>query len=425
MTEKSHEKKKNADSNDEYRTFKIRESWLELLIEETKINQSHFKGFFNLFMSMLIIYVFTLPIYNYVNFGYFVKLRMFLRMFKDLSILWMVWPLFHFWSYTAYLLQSLILKGYPRIFCQIYKYITQYGILVFAAYITLEYNMYTSHAIFTSVQAIIHFFKMHTYTYINRDYRDDWLKSKHEDDYKPISSYPQNITFKNFFYFLRAPTFVYQESYPNSGPFRIKYFILKVLKALFCLTLIYYIYTEHIETVLPILLTTNIFELVIRIYFPVALLVCILFFLIFECVLPAYAELASFGDRQFYDDWWNAKDLEEFNRKWNKIVYHFLYTHIYLECRKQYNMSRFQSQFMTFAISAVLHEYCLCLLVKLCRPYMTALMFLQLPLIYFTKRFFKSKEFGNYFFWVSILIGNPLIFIFYNREYFLSYGIHY
>jgi hypothetical protein len=419
-------KKKSDDSADEYRTFRVRDSWLDLLIEETKINQSHFKGFFNLFMAMLIIYVFTLPVINYINFGYFVKLRMFLRMFNDLSILWMIWPLFHFWSYSAYLLQLLIIRGCPRWFCLFYKYVTQYGILVFAGYIVIEYNMYTSHTVFTSVQAIIHFFKMHSYTYTNRDYRDDWLKAKtNGDEHKPISSYPNNLNFKNFFYFLRAPTFVYQESYPQGGPFRPAYFFLKLCKALFCLILIYYIYTEHIETILPIILTTNLFELVIKVYFPIALLACILFFLIFECVLPAYAELASFGDRQFYDDWWNASDLEEFNRKWNKIVYHFLYTHIYLECRKQYSLSRFQSQFITFAVSAALHEYCLCLLVKLFRPYMTALMFLQLPMIYFTKRYFKSKEFGNYFFWIGIVIGNPLIYILYNREYFLNYGVHY
>jgi hypothetical protein len=426
MTKEEKENKENIKTeSDEYRIYKIRESWLDLLIEETKINQSHFKGFFNLFMVMLIIYVFSLPVYNYINYGYLVKLRVIFRMVRDLSILWMVWPLFHFWSYTAYLLQLMILKGCPSYLCNIYKYITQYGILVFAGYITIANDMYISHVIFTSVQAIIHFFKMHSYTYINRDYRDDWLNKRYEKDYKPMSSYPNNINFSNFFYFLRAPTFVYQETYPRSGPFRLNYFILKFLKTLFCLILVYYVYTEHIETILPNILTTSVFEMVIKIYFPVSLMCCILFFLIFECVLPAYAELSNFGDRQFYDDWWNSKDLEEFNRKWNKIVYHFLYTHIYLECRKRYNFSRFSSQFVTFALSAVLHEFCLCLLIKMFRPYMTLLMFLQIPMILFAKRFCKNRELGNYFFWTGIVIGNPLIYILYNREYTIYHGTHY
>jgi diacylglycerol O-acyltransferase-1 len=410
-------------SIEDYRAFMVRDSWLDLLIEEAKINKTQFKGFFNLFMVMLIIYVFALPVYNYFHFGYFIKPILITRMFKDLSILWIFWPMFHLWTYTAFLLQLLILKNCPRIFCHLYKYITQYGILIFAAYICIKLDLQTAQVLFITTQAIIHFFKMHSYTYVNRDFRNDWLKKNSDKDHKPISSYPNNINFGNFFYFLRAPTFIYQETYPRSGPFRYKYFILKFLKALFCITICYHIYTEHIEIVLPHVTTLSIFSLVIRIYFPVALFICSLFFLVFECVLPAYAELASFGDRQFYDDWWNAKDLEEFNRKWNKIVYQFLYRHVYIECRQHYGISRFASQFMTFVISAVFHEYCLCLLIRLVRPIMTLLMLGQIPQIMIAKRYYKSKEFGNYVFWAGIVIGNPLIFILYNREYFKYYGM--
>jgi hypothetical protein len=72
-------------------------------------------------------------------------------------------------------------------------------------------------------------------------------------------------------------------------------------------------------------------QLVIQLYMPTCILCFSAFYLIFECVLPGYAELATFGDRQFYDDWWNSTDLEEFNRRWNKVVHMFLYKHVYLE----------------------------------------------------------------------------------------------
>jgi sterol O-acyltransferase len=262
---------------------------------------------------------------------------------------------------------------------------------------------------------------MISYTQVNRDYRQDYLK-KLKTGEKQISSYPNNINFVNFFYFLRAPTFVYEETYPRTSKFKIKYFILKVLKAFFNITLMYYIYTEHIEITIPVMLTTSIFELIIRLYFPICLWCFFTFYLIFECVLPAYAELATFGDRLFYDDWWNSTDLEEFNRRWNKIVHQFLHRHVYLECLNYYKLSATASKLLTFIFSALLHEYCLCIVIKLFRPYMFLLMMIQLPILAFGKKYLKNTTGGNFFFWYSVLIGNCLIFILYNTAYLLENG---
>lgn len=404
-----------------YHSFQHRDGYLDVLFEKSKINQSEFKGFFNMVMSLLILYVFTLPVYNYLNFGYFIKTKAFNKMIDDLSILVLVWPVFHFWTYLAYVLQIMILRGYNKLFCLVFQNVTQIGIFIVTTYICLYSDMCTSHVVFTLVQCIIHFFKMLSYTQVNRDYREDYL-SKLKTGEKQLSTYPKNINFENFFYFLKAPTFVYEESYPRSESFRPMYFILKVLKAFFNLTLMYYIYTEHIEVTIPIMLTSSILELVIRLYFPICLWSFCAFYLLFECVLPAYAELATFGDRQFYDDWWNSTDLEEFNRRWNKIVHQFLYRHVYLECNKKWQLSSSTSKLITFLFSAVLHEYCLCVIIKLFRPYMFIMMMMQMPLMIFGKKYFKNTTKGNYFFWFSILIGNCLIFVAYNRAYLLEYG---
>ena len=42
-----------------------------------------------------------------------------------------------------------------------------------------------------------------------------------------------------------------------------------------------------------------------------------------------FGELIKFGDRQFYDDWWNVKDFAGYYRKWNIIVHEFLYYYIF------------------------------------------------------------------------------------------------
>jgi sterol O-acyltransferase len=47
----------------------------------------------------------------------------------------------------------------------------------------------------------------------------------------------------------------------------------------------------------------------------------LIFYIIFECICNAFAELTRFADRGFYEDWWNAVTWDEFARKWNKPVH--------------------------------------------------------------------------------------------------------
>ncbi len=217
----------------DYHNFKIRNSWLDLLIKQTKINQSEFKGFLNLVIVLLITYCFTLPISNYFKKGYFFKMELFDRMFKDLFILYFIWPLFHIWTYTAYLHEIMIIKRFPRFFCYMFNIISQYGLLFYVTYRCLNSRLPTPPTLYTITQGLIHFFKMHSYTMTNRDYRENYIrliklkkngkidengKLYNKDDtlyanenqkntendigLEHISSYPNNINFKNFFYLL-------------------------------------------------------------------------------------------------------------------------------------------------------------------------------------------------------------------------------
>ncbi len=68
--------------------------------------------------------------------------------------------------------------------------------------------------------------QMNSYFKMNRDYREAYLEDKESKQ----SSYPENINFKDFFMFLRHPTFVYQDTYPLSNDsslgLKLKRFIL-------------------------------------------------------------------------------------------------------------------------------------------------------------------------------------------------------
>lgn len=60
-------------------------------------------------------------------------------------------------------------------------------------------------------------------------------------------------------------------------------------------------------------------------------IICLLtlFYGILHSWMNMFAELICFGDRQFYEDWWNVKDFAGYYRKWNIIVHEFLYYYIY------------------------------------------------------------------------------------------------
>jgi hypothetical protein len=82
------------------------------------------------------------------------------------------------------------------------------------------------------------------------------------------------------------------------------------------------------------------FELLGRIMLPICFFWIIMFYIVWELILNIFAEITRFGDREFYQDWWNSTTYEEFNRKWNKPVYLFLFRHVYLECIYRYKKTK-------------------------------------------------------------------------------------
>lgn len=139
-----------------------------------------------------------------------------------------------------------------------------------------------------------------------------------------------------------------------------------------------------------------------------------LFFCTFELILQVFAEITQFGDRLFYEDYWNSTTFEEFNRKWNRPVHMFLFRHVYLECIYLFKTSKIIAQIVTFVFSACLHEFVTVLIFRTFRPVLFIFMIYQIPLFYLT-RFMKGKRYGNAFFWFGVILGEPLIVCLYLR----------
>ena len=80
------------------------------------------------------------------------------------------------------------------------------------------------------------------------------------------------------------------------------------------------------------------------------------FYLTFHLELNILSEIFQFGDRNFYEDWWNSKTLGEYWRLWNRPVHLYLKRHIYIPLKAK-NVLPMVSMIVVFFLSAVEHEY--------------------------------------------------------------------
>lgn len=139
---------------------------------------------------------------------------------------------------------------------------------------------------------------------------------------------------KRFAYFFLAPTLVYRDSYPKTRRIRLN-IVLKNVLSFFIL--IFYLWCVFKALCIPIFKHTvndpgNLRQFIASVIFStVSGIICLLtlFYGILHCWLNIFGELLKFGDRLFYEDWWNVKDFAEYYRKWNIVVHEFLYYYVY------------------------------------------------------------------------------------------------
>jgi len=100
-------------------------------------------------------------------------------------------------------------------------------------------------------------------------------------------------------------------------------------------------------------------ESFIKLIPPVSLIFFNTFFAIFEGILNCYAEIAKFGDRQFYLDFWNSTNFDDWARKWNRPVHGFLKEYLYAYILSKFHCSPIRGYLCTIVASAILHEFVL------------------------------------------------------------------
>ena len=226
--------------------------------------------------------------------------------------------------------------------------------------------------------------------------------------------FPENISYANFLDFQMVPTLCYELEYPRTERIRPMYIFEKTVATFGTFTLLYTI-TEHY--IMPLIPTSE--QSFARSMLDLALLFMlsylILFYIIFECICNGFAELSHFGDREFYQDWWNATSFDEYARKWNKPVHAFLLRHVYQASLSSKRISRFSATFLTFLLSALVHELVMAVVTKKIRMYLFVLQMFQIPMIFLGRLpiIRRNKVLGNVIFWVGLMAGFPLLCVAY------------
>lgn len=220
-------------------------------------------------------------------------------------------------------------------------------------------------------------------------------------------TYPQNLTTTNFIDFLFCPTLCYELEYPRTAGTRYAELFWKTLAVFGCIFLLTLTSEEFIIPVLADSATRMnqanatlseraliLAETVSRLLFPFMVTFLLVFLVIFEYILGAFAEITCFADRHFYADWWNSCDWLEFSREWNIPVHHFFRRHVYSASRGV--TSRPVATVITFFISALLHELVMGCITKKLRGYGFFAMMLQMPLVMIQRsRFIKGRTLLN------------------------------
>uniref|UniRef100_A0A8B9RKE4 O-acyltransferase n=1 Tax=Astyanax mexicanus TaxID=7994 RepID=A0A8B9RKE4_ASTMX len=276
------------------------------------------------------------------------------------------------------------------------------------------------------------FLKLYSYKDVNR-----WCRERMQVKARPSPpstegavhvSYPGNLSLKDLFYFVFAPTLCYELNFPRSPSVRMS-FLLRRLFEMLILTQLLVGLTQ--QWMVPIIQSSmkplqemdysRMMERLLRLAVPNHLLWLIFFYSFFHSSMNFMAELLRFGDREFYRDWWNSETVTYFWQNWNIPVHKWCIRHFYKPLLRK-GASKLVSQSAVFFASAFFHEYLVSVPLRMFRLWAFMGMMAQIPLAWFVGRFLRGN-YGNAAVWLSLIIGQPIAVLMYVHDYYVIHHL--
>ncbi|XP_054547919.1 diacylglycerol O-acyltransferase 1 isoform X2 [Talpa occidentalis] len=226
-------------------------------------------------------------------------------------------------------------------------------------------------------------------------------------------SYPDNLTYRDLYYFLFAPTLCYELNFPRSPRIRKRFLLRRLLEMLFFTQLqVGLIQQWMVPTIQNSMKPfkdmdySRMVERLLKLAIPNHLIWLIFFYWLFHSCLNAVAELMQFGDREFYRDWWNSESVPYFWQNWNIPVHKWCSRHFYKPMLRR-GSSKWLARMGVFLASAFFHEYLVSVPLRMFRLWAFTGMMAQIPLAWIVGRFLRGN-YGNAAVWLSLIIGQPV-----------------
>uniref|UniRef100_A0A8C2RNU8 O-acyltransferase n=1 Tax=Capra hircus TaxID=9925 RepID=A0A8C2RNU8_CAPHI len=237
-------------------------------------------------------------------------------------------------------------------------------------------------------------------------------------------SYPDNLTYRDLYYFLFAPTLCYELNFPRSPRIRKRFLLRRLLEMLFLTQLQVGLIQQWMVPAIQNSMKpfkdmdySRIVERLLKLAVPNHLIWLIFFYWLFHSCLNAVAELMQFGDREFYRDWWNSESITYFWQNWNIPVHKWCLRHFYKPMLRR-GSSKWAARTGVFLASAFFHEYLVSIPLRMFRLWAFTGMMAQIPLAWIVGRFFRGN-YGNAAVWLSLIIGQPVAVLMYVHDYYV------
>uniref|UniRef100_A0A0X3Q0M9 O-acyltransferase n=1 Tax=Schistocephalus solidus TaxID=70667 RepID=A0A0X3Q0M9_SCHSO len=242
-----------------------------------------------------------------------------------------------------------------------------------------------------------------------------------------LTQYPDNLTFGDIYYFLFAPTLCYELNFPQTFSIRKRFLLKRVLELICLVQLILLLIQQWMvpalqKSVSPFIRSrsTYVVEHLLNIAIPNHVLWLLGFYAFFHSYLNVVAEMMKFGDRRFYEDWWNATSVPSFWSSWNIPVHRWCRRHVYKPILSM-GFSRFWAGTVVFFVSAIFHELLVSVPLKMLRLWAFLGMLGQQPYALLVYHFCpQGGKTGNIAVWLTLIVGQPLALYMYFHDYYVQ-----
>ncbi|XP_014669763.1 PREDICTED: diacylglycerol O-acyltransferase 1-like [Priapulus caudatus] len=411
---------------------------------------TNYRGFLNLAILLLVLSNARVALENIIKYGILVDPFQWVQMFVKNPYSWPSATLLlamNIYIVVALMIEVFQSKGrLPDNIAFWLKVINMVSMILIPAIVILRINPNPFGACFACGFHTTVFFKLWSYHQVNRWCREEQIKRKRitrrgsidlslyrsgESDSDTTKSeklvyYPENLTLKDLYYFILAPTLCYELNFPRSRRIRKGFLLRRIVEMVFLSNLVLMLTQQWLlptinNSMQPInsMNFGRMTERLLKLSVPNHVIWLICFYCIFHSSMNVSAELLRFSDRQFYLDWWNAPTVSDFWNRWNMPVHKWALRHVYRPMLRS-GLTKLQAAVAVFLLSAFFHEYLVSVPLNMFRVWAFMGMMLQIPYAVMVAKIANVDwRLGNMAVWLSLIIGQPIAILMYVHDYYI------